>query len=397
MSLRSAIRDVHDEIVAIRHDLHAHPELGYEELRTSGVVQRELAALGIEHKAGVARTGVVAYLPATSSGASRTATPRTVALRADMDALPIEEETGLAYASTNKGRMHACGHDGHTSILLGAARILSRVERPNNVLLLFQPAEEGGAGGKRMVEEGALEGKAIGSPADVIFGLHGFPNQRLGHVATRNGPLMAAAAEFAVRIHGKGAHAAYPHLGIDPIVAASHMVTAFQTIASRNVGPLDSVVVTVGQIVAGVAHNVIPDSAFLKGTLRSLNDEIGTLGRRRLEEIARHTAEAFGATAEVVWGANPYPVTVNDPAATDHFRSVAREVLGADHVHEEPHPSMGGEDFSFYGREIPACFFFLGLIPPGKDGYPNLHAPTFDFNDDAIDTGIELMVSLARS
>jgi amidohydrolase len=394
MPLRDQIRDIRDDVVAIRHDLHAHPELGYEEQRTSGVVQRELAGYGVEFRSGIAGTGVLGFLPATTDPGSA----RTVALRADMDALPIEENTDLPYRSTHPGRMHACGHDGHTSILLATARTLSaQPERPNNVLFLFQPAEEGGAGGKRMVDEGALDGRFLGPKADVIFGLHGFPSANVGHISTRNGPLMAAAAEFSVLVTGQGSHAAYPHYGVDPIVAAAHIVTALQSIVSRNVSPLDSIVITIGIFRAGVAHNVIPDTAYLKGTMRTLNDETEALGQRRIQEVVQNTAAAFGAHAEVTWVANPYPVTFNDPAATDHVRQVAGRVIGTDKVHEEAHPSMGGEDFSFYGRKIPASFFFLGLLPDGHERYPNLHAPEFDFNDDALDTGIELMCELALS
>ena len=314
-----------------------------------------------------------------------------------MDALPILENTGLLYQSKNEGVMHACGHDGHTTILMTTAGVLSQtVERPNNVLFVFQPAEEGGAGGQKLCQEGALRGQIIGKPADVIFGLHGFPNIEIGHVTTRNGPLLAAATQFLITIHGKGAHAAQPHNGIDPIVIAAHVITALQTIASRTVNPVDSVVVTVGQVIAGVAHNVIPDTAILSGTLRTLNDATTDLGIRRIEDIARSVALAFGAAATIDW-IGAYPVTFNDPVATDEFRAVARRAIGESFVHEEIHPTMGGEDFSFYGKEIPAAFFFLGLRPSNKSTYPNLHSPEFDFNDEAIPVGVELMCELAMS
>lgn len=388
--LRSAIRGNHTVDVEIRCDLHRHPELGYQERRTSGVVRRHLEELGIEHCGDLAGgTGVLAYLPATSEGG------RTVALRADMDALPIREETGLDYASVNDGVMHACGHDGHTTILLSAARALSQIkERPNHVLFLFQPAEEGGAGGRRMVQDGCLAGRVLGPKADIIYGLHGNPWHDLGYVSTRTGPLMASATEFHIHVTGKGSHAAYPHLGIDPIVVTAHLVTALQTVASRTVDPLDSVVVTVGKIDAGVAHNVIPDTAFLKGTLRTLKDETYDLATERIRDIVENVARAFGATATVEFTGS-YPVTRNDAGATDRFRAIARETLGTDFVLEEEQPSMGGEDFSFYGREIPACFFFLGLHVAGAPPLPNLHAPQFNFNDDAIPTGVELFCELA--
>jgi amidohydrolase len=390
MSIRDAIRDVLPEVIALRHDLHAHPELGYDEVRTAGQVTAALTTANIEQRTGIAKTGIVGYLPSTQ-GASR-----TVALRADMDALPILEETNLPYASQTPGKMHACGHDGHTSILVGTARVLAQMpERPQNVIFLFQPAEEGGAGGMLMRDEGALSGKLIGTKADAVYGLHGHPNHDVGHVSTRVGPLMASAAEFKIIVHGKGAHAAYPHLGVDPIVAASHIVVALQSVASRNVDPLDSVVVTIGIFEGGVAHNVIPETVRLRGTMRTLLDATYATARERVESLVRHTAEAFGARAEVIWGDNPYPVTVNHPEATERFRSVARQAIGTDYVHEEPHPSMGGEDFSYYGAVAPACFYFLGVRPRGEHSYPNLHSPRFDFNDDAIATGIELMVELA--
>jgi amidohydrolase len=378
-------------IAAIRHDIHAHPEIGYEEHRTRSVIERELEATGVEFVGGVAETGVVAYLPATEPS------HRTVALRADIDALPIQELTDLPYASQTANRMHACGHDGHTSILLGTAQALSRMPRPNNVLLLFQPAEEGGAGGKKMVDEGALDGEFFGARPQVIFGLHGYPSLEVGEISTRNGPLMASAASLRITVRGKGAHAAYPHVGIDPVVVAAQLITALQTVASRNVDPLDSVVVTIGKITGGVAHNVIPETVVMDGTLRTLNQETERIARHRINEIVAQLPAAFGATAEIAWGENPYPVTFNDPDATDHVRSVLRQTLGSESVKEEKHPSMGGEDFSYYGYRIPACFFFLGLKNNAEHVVPNLHSPYFDFNDRALEIGISAMVALARS
>ena len=393
-SLKDSVVGALPQAVETRHDLHTHPELGYKETRTSGVVKARLAELGVEFKGGLAGgTGVLGWIPATTNPESA----RTVALRADMDALPILENTGLPYKSVTDGVMHACGHDGHTTILMTTAGVLQRLpERPNNVLLVFQPAEEGGAGGQKLCQEGALKGSIIGKPADIIFGLHGFPGAEVGHVTTRNGPLLAAASQFNIHIRGKGSHAAYPHRGIDPIVVAAHIITALQTIASRSVNPLDSIVITIGQVIAGVAHNVIPDTAMLRGTLRTLVNETNDLGIQRIGEVAQNVATALGATAEVEW-TGAYPVTFNNPEATDEFRAVARRVIGEPQVHEELHPSMGGEDFSFYGLEIPASFFFLGIRPADRDTYPNLHSPEFDFNDAAIPTGVELMCELALS
>ncbi len=372
-------------LVAIRHDLHAHPELGYQERRTSGVIVRELTSLGIAHRAGLAGgTGVVAHIPATEQTSRK-----SVALRADMDALPITEETGVEYASTNPGVMHACGHDGHTTILLGAARVLSRLpHRPRPVTLLFQPAEEGGAGAKKLCEDGCLEG------VEKVFGLHGWPELPLGVLATRPGPLLAATDAIDTTIHGSQAHAAFPHMGHDPIVAAAHVVTALQSVASRNVSPLDSVVVTIGMLHAGSARNVIPATATLAGTIRTLRPETRVLARKRVKEIAEQVSAAMGCRAEVRLEEG-YPATVNHAGATDEFFRVAKACFGESRVRGVDEPVMGGEDFSFYAQRVPACFFMLGVRPDGATGYPSLHQPTYNFNDDAIGTGVEMMCRLA--
>lgn len=381
-------------IIAIRHDLHQHPEIMFEEKHAAGVVSRELTSLGIQHRAGLAGgTGVLGWIPATTDSARA----KTIALRADMDALPIAEKTGRPYASANPGFMHACGHDGHTSILIGAARTLAKLEhRPNNVLLLFQPAEEGGAGGEKMCDDGCLSGKVVGRPADMIYGLHGWPDMALGTVATRTGPLLAATDEFAVTIRGKGGHAAYPHACIDPIVAASQVLVALQTLCSRKANPLDSVVCTVGSFHAGHASNIIPDAAEFVGTIRTLKAETRAMAEREFRRIVSGVADAMGARAEIQWDTG-YPVTENHPEPTERFRRIARDALGPAQVLEREHPTMGGEDFSFYGRHVPACFFFLGLRPVGIPAYPNLHTPEFDFNDDALPIGIEMMVRLATA
>ncbi len=378
---------------SLRHELHRIPELGFKEERTSRVVQRELASASVQFTPGLAGgTGVLGYIPATRD-ADRAP---TIALRADMDALPIEEKTGRPYASQTPGLMHACGHDGHTTMLLGAARVISRLpERPNNVLLVFQPAEEGGAGGRRMCEEGVLAGRVLGKPADAIYGLHGWPTLPLGQVSTRTGPLLAATDEFDVVIRGSGGHAAYPHLCIDPIVVAAHIVTALQTIASRRTDPLDAIVVTVGVIQAGTASNIIPDTATIRGTVRTLTEPTRAAAERDIKRLMEQTAAAHGAKAEIDWQVG-YPATVNHPEPTDRFRRLAAGALGKDRFIEAPVPSMGGEDFSFYGKQVPACFFLLGLCPSGQT-YPRLHTPEFDFNDDALASGIEMMCTLAAA
>jgi len=380
------------EAVGIRHDLHRHPELGYEETRTAEVIARRLSELGVEHHTDLAGgTGVLGFIPATAGG---TEVP-TVALRADIDALPIHEQSGAAHTSTIPGRMHACGHDGHTAGLLAAAHaIASATDRPNHTLLLFQPAEEGGAGAKRMIEDGALDGSRLGAKADAVFGLHGWPDLELGHTATRPGPLLAAADQFRITVKGRGGHAAFPHLAADPVLAAAHITTALQHIASRRVSPVDSVVVTVASIKAGEAHNVIPGEAHLKGTVRTLLPETRTLAEVELRRTAESIAGAMDATAEVRWDQG-YPATINHPGAAEHFLDAARTELGNERVHTLPTPFMGGEDFAFYGEVAPACFFIVGLRPPDQHTYPGLHTPQFDFNDDALKIGVTLFARLA--
>ena len=393
MNIENLIAAELSRIVEIRHDLHAHPELGYEEVRTSKVVQDELTRENIKFVAGLAGgTGVLGYLPATKDPEKSP----TIALRADMDALPIEENSGKAYASKTKGKMHACGHDGHTSILLGAARVLNKHERPNNVLLVFQPAEEGGGGGRKMCEDGVLNGKLLGKPVQRIYGLHGYPLLQVGELGTRTGALLASADCFEITITGKGGHAAMPHFGIDPIVVASHIVVALQTIASRNVSPLDSIVVTIGKVEAGTTNNVIPNEAKLIGTLRTLTAATRELGEEKIKRIAKDVAQAFGATAKTEW-LYGYPVTWNDADATADFRKAIEPVFGNKLQREDVEPVMGAEDFSFYGEHVPACFYWLGLLNPDQERYPNLHAPEFDFNDAAIPVGIRAMCTLALS
>ncbi len=376
----------------IRHDLHRHPELGYEEHRTAGVIRAKLDEIGVRHVDGLAGgTGTIAWIPATTEP---DAAP-TIALRADIDALPIIEETGKPYASSVEGLMHACGHDGHTANLLGAARVIAEsAHRPNNTLCIFQPAEEGGAGAERLCNEGVLDGSIIGRPVDQIYGLHGWPEIPVGRLETRAGPLLAATDEFTVRIHAKGGHAAYPHRCVDPIVVASHIITALQTIASRRVAPYDSVVVTVGALHAGSTFNVIPDSAELKGTIRTLTDHTRKLAEEEFRVLTSTVAEAFGATAEIDWHTG-YPSTFNHAQPTARFTEIARAAVGRENVTHRDHASMGGEDFSYYALKIPACFFFLGMRPDGYHTYPGLHTPRFDFNDEALPIGIDIFRRLA--
>lgn len=390
MPLRQTIESDLPKITAFRHDLHQNPELMYEEERTSAQVQKALQETGIDFKPGLAGgTGVLAYLPATEPGG------KTVALRADMDALPIHEETNLPYASQTPGKMHACGHDGHTAILVGTVRaLMAETNRRNNVLFLFQPAEEGGAGGRRMVEDGCLSGGVYPAKADVIYGLHGWPSEDVGQFFTCNGPMMAATDQFTVRLKGKGGHAAAPHETNDPMMAAVQIVSALQTIASRNADPLDAIVVSVTALHGGTAFNVIPEEVEFKGTMRTLLHETRHLGKSRFHQLVTSIAEGFGIQAQIDWHEG-YPVTANDPWATDRFRQIAAETHGPERLHELKNPVMGGEDFSYYGAECPATFYFVGLKRPGDQNPAMVHTPRFDFNDAVIPDCIQLMSQLA--
>jgi amidohydrolase len=405
-TLRELIAAEMPDLIAVRHDLHAHPEIGYEEDRTSQVVQRELNNTGVEFAANLAGgTGVLGYLPASGGSASSIHNPKpriqnSIGLRADMDALPIEETSGLSYASTVPGKMHACGHDGHTTILIGAARVLAKLARSNHgglprpVAFFFQPAEEGGAGAQKMIDDGCLHGKVLGPPVREMFGLHGWPRLPQGVVATKPGPLLAASDRFDITVKGVGAHAAFPHASRDPVVAAAAIVSALQTIASRNIGPLESVVVSVTMVHAGSAYNVIPSLAKIGGTVRWLTPQVLDIALRRLNEIATAVAKAYGCEATLDYRTG-YPVTLNDPGAVDTFNRVAIQSIGEQRVLTLPQPVMGGEDFSFYCHHVPSCFFVLGLIPPGKQSMPDLHQPDFNFNDDAIPLGVEMFCRLA--
>jgi amidohydrolase len=387
--LTDHINTVLPEIREVRHQLHRWPELAYEEERTAALLAEQLRAIpGMQVRTGIGGTGIVATLGSEKPGPC-------VALRADIDALPIEEETGLPYASERPGLMHACGHDGHTACLLGAAQVLARVaDDPRGpVKFLFQPAEEGGAGADRMIHDGALEDPA----PRAIFGLHGWPVLPQHTVGCRRGPLMAGNVNLKIIIRGKDGHAAMPHQTVDPILIGSHMVTALQGVASRFADPLDSVVVSITKFHSGTASNIIPGKAELAGTLRALNDDVRDRMLEHIRRLADSTAAGFGGTAEVHFD-DFYPVTYNHADAADYVRHVATETAG--NVPEiqasEVPPTMAAEDFAFYGAHIPAAFWFLGLRPPGQDRYPKLHQPDFDFPDAVIPTGIRMHCEIAR-
>lgn len=399
--LSSLIQAQHDEITRIRRDLHAHPEILFTEERTSQVVQEELGKLGIVHKTHMGGRepntgfGVVAHIPATVDNPGD-----CIGLRADMDALPIEEASEIAHKSTVPGKMHACGHDGHTSILIGVARVLMQLEhRPNPVTLVFQPAEEGGGGGDKMCRDGALDGdeaNGFGPPIKRMYGLHGWPDLPLGTVSTRKGPLLAATDTFDITIKGVQGHAAYPHLCVDPVVASSHIITMAQSIASRTTRPTDSVVVTFGSVHTGSAYNVIPETCTLKGTIRTLDMGTRSTTKERFFEIVEQGARAMGCEATVQWN-DGYPVTRNDEHEADRIAQIAAEAELANDFQWFPEPGMGGEDFSYYALKVPSCFYLIGLSEPARDPYPGLHTPGFDFNDKAIPVGMEMMCRLALS
>ncbi len=391
--LRALIAEELPGLIDFRRDLHAHPELQYQETRTSTRVQQSLNERGIPYKAGLARgTGVLAYLPGADDS-------HALGLRADMDALPITEENDLPYASTNPGVMHACGHDGHTAVCLGAARVLKRISDeigplPRSVKFLFQPAEEGGAGGEAMVKDGCLTDAVIGPPVSRMFALHCWPEIPLGQLASKPGPLLAATDTYRITVTGRMSHAAYPHFSNDPIVAAAHIVTALQSIASRNADPVDSIVVSVTQFHAGTAFNVIPESAILAGTMRTLRADTREIGKDRIHHIARSVADAMRCRADIEWMPG-YPVTDNHPDATAEFFAKAAAAVGPENARTVPAPSLGGEDFAYYCAEVPSCFFLLGQKPHDVDAWPYVHTPIFNFNDDSIALGVEMFCRLA--
>lgn len=370
------------DLICLRHEIHQNPELGYQE---HGTAKRVVAALdgieGLDIRTGVAETGVVVTLGADKPGPM-------VALRADMDALAIQETSGLPYASATDGKMHACGHDGHTTCLVGAVRVLSAIrdELAGPVRFVFQPAEEGGGGGGRMCDEGVLDG------VKAIFGLHGWPYLPQGELGVRSGPFLASSDRFRIVVDGQGAHAAFPHQGVDPIPIAAQIVLGLQTIASRQTDPLDAVVVTVAQIHGGTADNIIPAQIELRGTLRSLQAGTRRSAMDQIERIATQIAAAHQARAQVTITEGT-PVLANDRIAAGFGQQVAST---ASLTPVDIDPVMGGEDFAFYAERIPAAFFALGVRPPDRDSYPALHQPDYDFPDAAIATGVALHVQLAR-
>ena len=369
------------DLIALRHDLHSYPELGFEEERTSGIVARLLQDAGIEVHRGLGGTGVVGTLRAGNG-------QRAIGLRADMDALAMPERAERPYKSRIPGKMHACGHDGHTAMLLGAAKYLAETRNfTGAVAVIFQPAEEGGGGGNEMVKDGMMERFGISE----VYGMHNFPGIPVGQFAIRKGAIMASTDEFMVTVKGLGGHAAMPHRGIDPVVIGAQIVIGLQTIASRNADPLEAVVVSVTKFTAGNAHNVIPNEVKLGGTVRTLKKEMRDLAEKRLKEVAQGIASAHGATVEI-WYDRNYPVTYNHDLETEHAIDAAIAIAGEANVEKNMNPTMGGEDFSYMLESRPGAFIAIG-----NGETASLHHPQYDFNDEIIPHGISYWVKLAES
>jgi len=380
------IRRYHAELTAFRRDIHAHPELAFEEERTAQHVADHLTAWGIEVHRGLAKTGVVGVIPGQRVGR------RAVGLRADMDCLPMHETAVRSYQSQCEGRMHACGHDGHTTMLLGAARYLSETRRfEGTAYVIFQPAEEHGGGGNVMVQEGLFER----FPADEVYALHNWPGLPPGQIAVRAGPVLAATDEIRIEVHGKGGHAAMPHLTVDPVVVAAHIITALQTIASRNVSPLDAIVISVCSVETSQlgTFNVIPEAVKLVGTVRTFRAETQDLAERRIREIATAVASGLGGSAQVHY-IRGYPATVNTEREADFAARVGERIFGPDNVVREFDPTMGGEDFAYMLRARPGAYVLLGQGGSASGCW--LHNPTYDFNDDVIPLGAGYLAALAE-
>jgi amidohydrolase len=390
MKLLDSIVTQAASIAALRRDIHAHPELCFEEVRTADLVAAKLLEWDIPIHRGMGTTGVVGIVKAGTS-------PRAIGMRADMDALPMQEFNTFAHASRHAGKMHACGHDGHTAMLLAAAQHLAKNRNfDGTVYLIFQPAEEGGGGAREMIKDGLFEQ----FPMDAVFGMHNWPGSAFGKFAVSPGPVMASTSEFKIVIRGKGSHAALPHNGIDPVPIACEMVQAFQTIISRNKKPIDAGVISVTMIHAGEATNVVPDSCELQGTVRTFTAEVLDLIERRMKQISEHLCAAHDATCEFSFTRN-YPSTVNSPAEAEFARQVMVSIVGEANV-ELQEPTMGAEDFSFMLQAKPGAYCFIANGEGhhreiGHGGGPcMLHNPSYDFNDDLIPLGATYWVRLAE-
>ncbi|WP_413710414.1 M20 aminoacylase family protein [Rhizobium sp. Rhizsp82] len=381
MPILNRAAELQDEVTEWRRHIHARPELLFAVENTAAFVAEKLKEFGVDEiVTGIGRTGVVGLIKGKGEG-------RTIGLRADMDALPLTEITGKPWASTTAGKMHACGHDGHTAMLLGAAKYLAETRNfTGNVAVIFQPAEEGGGGGNLMVKDGMMERFGI----EEVYGMHNLPGLPVGQFAIRKGPIMAATDEFTVTIKGRGGHAAQPHRTIDPIAIGAQIVSNLQMIAARTVDPLRSVVISVTKFNAGFAHNVIPNDAQIAGTIRTLDGEVRDLAESRFKQVVNGVATTHGAEAEIAFHRN-YPVTVNHADETGHAIATATDIAGAANVNPEIDPMMGGEDFSYMLNARPGAFIFIG-----NGDTAGLHNPAYDFNDEAIAHGISYWVRLTE-
>jgi len=384
MPIINRVADLADEITAWRRDFHENPELLFDVHRTAGIVAEKLKSFGCDEVVtGLGRTGVVGVIRGRSNNSGK-----VIGLRADMDALPIEEATDVPHKSKVPGKMHACGHDGHTAMLLGAAKYLAETRNfDGTAVVIFQPAEEGGGGGNEMLKDGLMERFGV----QEVYGMHNMPGIPVGQFAIRPGAMMAAADRFTIQIEGKGGHAARPHDCIDPVVISAHIITALQTIASRSADPLDSVVVSVCTVKAGEAFNVIPQTATLLGTVRTLSPEVRDLAETRIRAIVENVCAAFGAKAAVEYDRG-YPVTMNDPDKTEFMANVARAVAGENAVDTTVLPLMGAEDFSYMLEERPGAYIFLG-----NGDTAGVHHPAYDFNDEASPYGVSLWAKIVET
>jgi len=384
MLIVNRVADLHADIAEWRRDLHMHPELQYDVHRTAGSVAEKLKAFGCDEVVtGLGRTGVVGVIRGKKGGSGK-----TIGLRADMDALPIEEASDLPYKSTVPGKMHACGHDGHTAMLLGAARYLAETRNfSGTAVVIFQPAEEGGGGGKAMVDDGLMDRFGIAE----VFGMHNYPGMPVGAFGIRPGPMMAAADALTIDIEGVGAHAARPHFGVDPVLVGAQIINALQSVVSRNVDPLKSAVVSICMFRAGNTDNVIPQTVQLRGTARSLAPEVRDLLEKRLPVVVESTATAYGAKAKLTYKRG-YPVLVNHDKQTEFAASVASQIAGQDKVDTGLPPMMGAEDFSFMLNARPGAFIWIG-----NGASAGLHHPSYNFNDEAIPFGTSYWVKLVET
>ena len=380
-------------IAAVRRDIHAHPELCFEEVRTADLVAAKLTEWGIPVHRGMGKTGVVGIVKGRDGGANG----RAIGLRADIDALPMQEYNTFEHASKHVGKMHACGHDGHTAMLLAAAQYFSQHRHfDGTVYLIFQPAEEGGGGAREMINDGLFEQ----FPMQAVFGMHNWPGMPAGCFAVSPGPVMASSNDFTITIHGKGSHAAMPHMGVDPVPIAAQMVQAFQNIISRNKKPIEAGVISVTMIHAGEANNVVPDSCELQGTVRTFSIEVLDLLESRMRQVAENICAAFDATCEFELNRN-YPPTINSPAEAEFARKVMQGIVGETNVRDQE-PTMGAEDFSFMLMEKPGAYCFIAngdgthRAMGHGEGPCTLHNPSYDFNDDLIPLGATYWVELAQ-